>query len=134
MALSVATIKVAQVVPRERPDPVYRPDFHCIAISDHRRSVIEPQLTPMAREAFARVMAQDDAGDPAERAAAEIRLGFSDKSNRELVAEIEKAVQSVLGRFELRMDGGPDASSPQSRTPLPRTVPELSPGRKLPRE
>ena len=134
LALSVATIKVAQVVPRERPDPVYRPDFRCIAISDYRRSVIEPQLTPMAREAFARVMAQDDAGDPAQRAAAEIRLGSSDKSNRELVAEIEKAVQSVLGRFELRMDGGPDASSPQSRTPLPRTVPELSPGHKLSRE
>ena len=127
-------MKVAQVLPPGIPEPVYRPDIRCIVISEQRRAVLEAQLSPRAREAFTRVMEQDHAGDAAQRAAAESRLHVSDEMNRELVAKIEKAVQDVPVRAELRPGDGPDAPSRPPGKPLGRTVPELSPGRGPSRE
>ena len=131
--LRIATIEVAKVLPRERPDPIYRPDIRCVAISEQRRAVLAAQLMPLAKAAFTRAMEQDDAGDAAQRAAAESRLHVSDEMNRELVARIEKAVPDVLERHsaELRPGGGPDGrASEPTRKPRVRLVPEPSPSRR----
>ena len=129
--LRIAPIQVAAVLPRGRPDPIYRPDFRCFEISEQRRAVIEAQLTPMAREAFNMVMKQDDAGDAAQRAAAESGSHVSDEKNRELVARIEKAVQDarLLLHAEFHSGGGPNAPSETTSKSKSRTVPERSRGR-----